>query len=358
MDLFDVKGQLLLRGVIVSNIKFLSGFPATVIDNDFIDNYMAKAPSPVFSLIYIYGCRCASAGISVSNSDIAKKFNVIESDVIKAWKYWKKEGLILAGGTKEEPYIEFVTLRADEEQAAAVEEKPEEKAKIVVASPAFKPSDINDIIEKNPEVGELLKVAEGQKGKPVTPKEAETIVWMYQSLELPFEVICTLLSFCYKNNKPAKYMEKTALDWVEKGITTLEAASSYLSFFNNYGKVLRFFGVTDRTPNQKEQNYIDKWIKEWQLGFELIELAAKRTVENTGKAAFSYCNKILESWYKSGLNTIEAIEKSEADYKGKKGTAKQHTLPQQPKGVFNNYNQKIYSPDEIAEILKRKGNGQ
>ncbi len=338
----------------MSSIKFLSGFSATVIDNDFIDNYMAKAPSPVFSLIYIYGCRCASAGISASNSDIAKKFNVIESDVIKAWKYWKKEGLILAGGNKEEPYIEFVTPNPSKEQAAAAEEK----TRIVAANPTFKPSDINDIIDKNPEVGELLKIAEGQKGKPVTPKETETIVWMYQSLELPFEVICTLLSFCYKNNKPAKYMEKTALDWVEKGITTLESASSYLSFFNNYGKVLRYFGVTDRMPNQKEQGYIDKWIKEWQMSFDLIELAAKRTVENTGKAALSYCNKILESWQKSGLTTIEAIEKSEADYKGKKTAAKQQSLPQQPKGAFNNYNQKIYSPDEIAEILKRKGNGQ
>ncbi len=338
----------------MSNIKFLSGFSATVIDNEFIDNYMAKAPSPVFSLIYIYGCRCASAGLSVSNSDIAKKFNVIESDVIKAWKYWKREGLILAGGNKEEPFIEFITPSSNGEQAAATEEK----ARIVVANPVFKPSDINNIIENNPEVGELLKVAEGQKGKPVTPKETETIVWMYQSLELPFEVICTLLSFCYKNNKPAKYMEKTALDWVEKGITTLESASNYLSFFNNYGKVLRYFGVTDRMPNQKEQGYIDKWIKEWQISFELIELAAKRTIENTGKVALSYCNKILESWKNSGLTTIESIEKSEADYKGKKAASKQQSLPQQPKGTFNNYNQKIYSPDEIAEILKRKGNGQ
>lgn len=342
----------------MSSIKFLSGFHATVIDNDFIDNYMAKAPSPVFSLIYIYACRCAAEGISVSNSDIAKKFNVIESDVIKAWKYWKKEGFISAGGTKEEPYIEFITPNANKESAATVENNTDEKMKIVVAKPTFKPSDISDIIEDNPEVGELLKIAEVQKGRPVTTKETETIVWMYESLELSFEVLCTLLSFCYKNNKPAKYMEKTALDWVEKGITTLEGASNYLSFFNNYGKVLRYFGVTDRIANQTEQNYINKWIKEWHMSFELIELAAVRTVENTGKVAFSYCNKILESWHKSGLNTVEAIEKSEAEYKGKKSAVKQKTLPQQPKGAFNNYNQKIYSPDEIAEILKRKGNGQ
>ena len=141
--------------------------------------------------------------------------------------------------------------------------------------------------------------------------------------------------------------------------THSEAASSYLSFYNNYGKILKFFGITDRSATQNEQNYIDKWINEWQTNLELIEIAAKRTVENTGKVSFPYCNKIIESWYKSGLKTIDEVEKSEADYisKNNKGS-KQKALPQQPKGVFNNYNQKIYSADEIAEILKRKGNGQ
>lgn len=341
----------------MSSIKFVSSFSATVIENNFIDNYMAKAPSPVFSLIYIYAIRCAGDGIALSNSDIAHKFNVLESDVIKAWKYWKKEGLISAGGTKEEPYIEFVA--GNKEVAAAVENKTGETAKVVVARPTFKPSDINELMSESPEIGQLLKVAEGEKGKPVTPKEAEVIVWMYESLELSFEVICMLISFCYKNNKPSKYMEKTALDWVEKGIQSPESADAYLNFFNNYGKVLKYFGITGRAATQSEQNYINKWLKEWNLNLQLVELAAKRTIENTGKAAFSYCNKILETWNKSNLNSVEEIEKSEAEYKSKNNKPVNKTgLTRPPKGAFNNYNQKIYSSDEIDEILKRKGSVQ
>lgn len=349
--------KVLLRGVFVSNIKFLSSNSATIIDNNFIDNYMAAAPSPVFSLIYIYALRCAMSGTTVSNSDIAKKFNIIESDVIKAWRYWKSVGLINTGGTKEAPYIEFKA--AKQEASAAIENETEKNsnAKVIVSKPSYKPSDITEIIDKNSEVRELLMVAEIQKGKTITPKESELIVWMYQDLELSFEVICMLLSFCYKNNKPVKYMEKTAIDWVEKGILTSEAASSYLSFYSNYGKVLRFFGVSDRAATQNEQVHINRWINEWKMSFELIELAASRTVEKTGKVAFSYCNKILESWYKSGFSTVDEVKKSEADFIDKK-TDRKKSLPQQPKGAFNNYNQKIYSEDEIAEILKRKGSGQ
>ena len=188
----------------MSSIKFMCSNCATVIDNNFIDNYMAEAPSPVFSLIYIYAYRCAMAGISVSNSEIAKKFNVIESDVIKAWRYWKSVGLINTGGTSNEPFIEFTGGRGENEISADADKgKTKEKVKIVPDRPVYNPSDINAIINENPEVGELLKLAEGTKGKTLPPKETELIVWMYQSLELPFEVILVLLSFCYKNGKPA-----------------------------------------------------------------------------------------------------------------------------------------------------------
>mgnify|MGYP007002629863 FL=1 len=43
---------------------------------------MPKAPAPLYSLVYIYGLRCACAGIQVDNKEIAEKFSVIESDVV------------------------------------------------------------------------------------------------------------------------------------------------------------------------------------------------------------------------------------------------------------------------------------
>lgn len=341
----------------MSGIKFLCGNAVTAIENDFIDNYMADVPSSVFSLIYIYAYRCAASGISVSNSDIAKKFGIIESDVIKAWKYWKSVGLITTAGSREEPVIEFLSCESIKNNNEKKDDKEKDNVKIVVERPVFKPSDINEIINGDPEAGGLLKLAESTKGKTLSTRETELIIWMYQTLELPFEVILVLLSFCYKSGKSVRYMEKTAVDWVEKGILTSEAASDYLSYYNNYGQILKFFGVSERSATAPERNYMDKWIKEWSLSMELIETAAKRTVENTGKAAFSYCNKILETWHNAGYKTMKEVENAEAAFLNKK-SSKQTVPMQQPKGVFNNYNQKVYSADEIAEILKRKGNMQ
>lgn len=337
----------------MSSVKFSLSPSVTAVDNNFIDNYMSSAPNPVFSLVYIYGLRCASGGLSVSNSDIALKLNILESDVVNAWSYWAKTGIINLSAKAGRFEIEFLTPAPVHIDSNA---KTEDRPKIVAVSPSYDPEDIEDIIKNTPEVGELLKAAESIKGKPVSPKETEAVVWMHQSLELPFDVIFILLSYCFGSAKPVRYMEKTAVDWAEKGIFTAEAASSYLSFSTNYGKVLKFFGAGERSATQREKGYVDKWLTEWGLSLELVELAARRTVENTGKTAFAYCDKILEKWHNLSFTTAEEVEKNDEEYKNSKAKASNSRKKlEPPKGVFNNYSQKTYTEEEINEILKRKG---
>ena len=52
------------------------------------------------------------AGIQVDNKEIAEKFSVIESDVVNAWVYWKKQGLVLLLGNKEKPVVEFLPVKS------------------------------------------------------------------------------------------------------------------------------------------------------------------------------------------------------------------------------------------------------
>lgn len=330
----------------MSNLVFYGIKSTTAIDNDFIDNYMGKAPNLLFSVIYIYGYRCCAAGISVSNSDIAEKFGVLESDVINAWKYWRKVGLIKISGTKEEPTIEFIE-KSESIHTEAAATKEEEQPKIVMVRPTYTPVEVKKIINEDERIFAILNIAEGEKGRPITQKEQEIIVWMYHDLELPEDVICMLTSFCYKNNKGANYIEKTAIDWIEKGINTDEKAAAYLSFFDNYGKVLKMFGVTDRIAVKREQDFIDCWLKDWSMPMELVECAVSKTLERTGKVAFKYCNRILEDWHKKGYKTVDEVEKASKEFVSQKSS-------QKPKSAFNSYDYKIYSDDEIKDILRRK----
>lgn len=342
-------GEISMQGgAAVSSIRFVINSSQTYIDNIFIDQYMTKAASPVYSLVYIYALRCAQSGISVTNSQIADKLGIIESDVINAWKQWQSEGLVKLTGTREEPVVEFLDIN----ERPAKEET--EKVKIVSSKPCYSPNSIKGLINDNRDVKELLGICESIIAKPLTPRETEMLVWMYDSLELPLDVITVLVTYCKNNSKPIRYMEKTAVDWAERGIFTCDAATDYLSIFSSYGKVLKFFGITGRGPSASEKKYIDKWILDCNMPLEVIEIACSKTLENTGKAAFSYANKIIENWHKAGISSIEAVEKADTEFADRSEKNRSSGPNRKNNNAFTNYEQKIYTEEEIEEILSRK----
>ena len=54
------------------------------------------------------------------------------------------------------------------------------------------------------------------------------------------------------------------------------------------------------------------------MPMDVILEACDRTVEQTDKGRFKYADKIIISWHKSGILTMEAIEKADAEYKKSK----------------------------------------
>jgi len=59
----------------------------------FIDHYLTDC-LPVYPLIYIFSLRRLTEGESISHQDIGERFQLTESEVIKAWKYWEQKGLV------------------------------------------------------------------------------------------------------------------------------------------------------------------------------------------------------------------------------------------------------------------------
>ena len=69
------------------------GSAATLISNNFIENYMPKA-NPMFATVYIFTYKRLSGGAPVETKELADIFGILESDVINAWKYWESAGLV------------------------------------------------------------------------------------------------------------------------------------------------------------------------------------------------------------------------------------------------------------------------
>ena len=82
----------------------------TPIENIFINHYLPKAPGD-FVKVYLLGLKFCfqNAPQHFSNEVIAKTLDILESDVVKAWQYWEKQGIIPVSYThldvyKRQPY--------------------------------------------------------------------------------------------------------------------------------------------------------------------------------------------------------------------------------------------------------------
>ena len=65
----------------------------TSVENLFINEYMAAAPGD-FVKVYLFAQMYADLGQEITNEEIAKYLSMEHEDVLRAWTYWEKMGVI------------------------------------------------------------------------------------------------------------------------------------------------------------------------------------------------------------------------------------------------------------------------
>ena len=145
-----------------------------------------------------------------------------------------------------------------------------------------------------------------------------------------------------------------AIDWSEKEIDTIEKVDKYMSRHKDYSKIMSYYGV-DRRPTEKEEKLIRVWLDEYKTPFELIKEACQRTVEKTNGVAVGYTNGILKNWHENGINTIEAVEQMDKQFSNKiENNENSKGNTEVIKNSFNNFNQRVYTDEEIMARLAEK----
>ena len=72
-------------------------------------------------------------------------------------------------------------------------------------------------------------------------------------------------------------------------------------------RIRSLFGLGERALTPKEREYLEKWTIEWNLSFELIELAYNDMMAAISQPKFSYENGILKKWVEAGCRTKEDV---------------------------------------------------
>ena len=332
---------------------------ATLLPNDFIDNYMVDANGE-FVKVYLFLLRhlddpCSSITIST----IADCLNNTENDILRAFRYWEKSGLLCverdADGKITGLELQKTARVVKTASASPKETEPRHKAAPKISEapkPASKAVQI-DTFRAQKEIKSLLFIAEQYLGKTLTHTEMETITYFYDTLHMSADLIEYLLETCVENgHKSMHYIQKVAFSWAESGIETVAQAKEQSTIYSrNCYTVLNAFGIKNRGPAASELTYIKKWAEEFGFSPDIIEEACRRTISATHQPSFEYTDKILTKWHDRNIRHLRDITSLDEEYQKEHATGKVSARSRNVTRNLNNFERRSYDMDSLEEQL-------
>lgn len=351
-------------------------FGMTAIPNNFLDEYMPKANGE-FVKIYLYLLRASAGGNAFGLNTVADSMNCTENDVLRALKYWEKEGLIRmlydADGN-----LQTIHLTAAHSNTAApaayitptVQNDVPKTASNPSAAPSFADSsatkeptpakkktltaDKIKQLKENEDIAQLLFIAQQYLGKTLSPSETNKILFFYEELNFSTDLIEYLIEYCVsKGHKSIHYIEKVAFAWKEDGITDAQTAKKVSSgYHKDYYTILKALGIRGRNPIEAEVSIMKSWKDDYGFSIELIVEACTRTILATKQPSLQYVDRILQSWKKANVHSFADVHKLDLAHeqtKGEKSVKKASKTVSNTK--FSNFEQRDYDFDSLESQL-------
>ena len=329
---------------------------ATLLPNDFIDNYMIDANGE-FVKVYLFLLRhlddpCSSITIAT----IADCLNNTENDILRAFRYWEKQGLLRLEHDPDGKItgLELQKTARPNKTAAVSKDTLEISAQKAPAATAAsrKAVPINSFRAQK-EIKSLLFIAEQYLGKTLTRSEMETITYFYDTLHMSADLIEYLLETCVENgHKSIHYIQKVAFSWAESGIETVTQAKEESMLYNrSCYTVLNAFGIKNRGPAASELTYIRKWAEEYGFSSDIIAEACRRTISATHQPSFEYADKILTKWRERNIRHLKDITSLDEEYQKERSTGKAVSRSRTVTKNLNNFERRSYDMDSLEEQL-------
>ena len=315
---------------------------STTISNIFIDEYLETANDCEIK-VYLYLVRMLSANKDISIYDMVEKFNHTEADIMHSLRYWEKKGLLVLdfdeynviSAIHMKDLTKCSTKQAEAVPVNAEASTPAVKAAapmpapvaVVPTKPAYSAADLKQFKERAG-VSEFLFVAASYIGRPLTPSELSTLLFIIDELKFSRDLADYLIQHCVGlGKKDFRYIEKVALAWAEAGVKTPEEATNMggkhdkdvYAIMNRLGR--------NTTPTDVELAYINRWSKEYGFSTDIIFEACDRTVLKTESNRFEYADAILTKWKNVQITNFEDIKHLDDTHKAGKPKKKSSSIP-------------------------------
>lgn len=344
---------------------------ATLLPNDFIDNYMIDANGE-FVKVYLFLLRhlddpCSSLTLTT----IADCLNNTEKDILRAFRYWEKKGLLrverdaqgritalelqkaamIRRGESTEPGADGSagSTRFSDSAGRSGTDRHADKGGAAQTNNAVS----IDTLRAQKEMKSLLFITEQYLGKTLTHSDMETITYFYDTLHMSADLIEYLIESCVENgHKSMHYIRKVAFSWSEEGIETVAQAKEQSALYNkNCYTVLNAFGIKNRAPASSELTYIRKWNDEYGFSSDIIQEACRRTISATHQPSFEYADSILTKWHKKNIRHLKDVESLDEEYQKERASGRASARTKASTRNLNNFERRSYDMESLEEQL-------
>lgn len=250
------------------------------------------------------------------------------ADCTDALQYWVETGILVASGSPDSAAPAPAVPAPPQKEA-----RPSRTEPVRAARPRAVKPQMPEVIarrENSGEFGYLLDTVSARFGRPLSPGDMETLLYLYDGAGLPAEVILMVVAYAAAEVKlNIRYIEKVALDWADKGIVTIAAAEEHLCRLEHrrdaWARVQSLCELA-KTATAGAMEAAAKWLYDWRVDEGLVRLAYDRCVEKTGKFQYKYMDRILEGWHLDGVDTPEKALAGEAAAKKKTKAGKDTSM--------------------------------
>lgn len=199
------------------------------------------------------------------------------------------------------------------------------------ARPAGRPMPVKPLVgevlayqQAHPDFSSFVGEVSVRLGKPVGHADTATLLYLLDTVGLPPEVILTEVMYAVSLGRGnMRYIEKIALDWADKELTTLTAVDEHIRYLERCRKAavrVQTVLALDHPLTAAQAQQAELWLDGWQVREDMLRRAAQMTVDKKGQLNLSYLGGILARWHDEGIDTPEKIPEKPVKKRGAAAT--------------------------------------
>lgn len=350
----------------------LIDFGTISIENIFINDFMPMANGTDVK-VYLLGYKYAnepSSDMEVSNITLSRHLSIPMEDVLRAWDFWEKKGVIKKHANSEtmgDYDVEFLSLRQ-----LYIDNNFEHKGQ----SQPQKAS-VDDLLDstKNPELNDMFYQIDQLMRRQLQPKERqEVLTWIYEFHHSPALILkAFLFAVEVKGVKNLNYTRSILNHWYDQGVIHPEDADRYMETDSKayaiYRNIYKTLGFSNRTVSAGDKELIDKWTNTYGLTIEFITEVLKERSTRTSNVNMKYMDAAITDLYQRGIKSVSAfkedLEKHAQALADKKAVQQKSGEASSAEGTANKANSKNrfhqfekskndYSGKDLEKLLRNR----